>query len=152
MGLDMYLEGHKYLSSSGGKKRPTCKDGHEIQSTTLDLGYWRKHPNLHGYIVNTYANGVDECQAIQLNAKELEDIADAIETNRLPHTEGFFFGTSEWHQETVKEDAQKFLDRLKDGLGAREAFDADHDAITVRPRCNHAAIMRRSRGNHAVIA
>ena len=108
MGLDMYLEGHKYHSRSGGKKRPTCKDGHEIQSTTLDLGYWRKHPNLHGYIVNTYANGVDECQAIQLNAKELEDIADAIETNRLPHTEGFFFGTSEWHQETVKEDAQKF--------------------------------------------
>jgi hypothetical protein len=23
-----------------------------------DLGYWRKHPNLHGYIINTFAEGV----------------------------------------------------------------------------------------------
>ena len=108
MGLDMYLEGHKYHPSHGDNVRPTCKGGHEIKSTTLDLGYWRKHPNLHGYIVNTYANGVDECQKIVLNSDALEDIANALEENRLPHTQGFFFGNSEWHEEGVKEDAETF--------------------------------------------
>ena len=39
MGLDMYLEGHKYHPSHGDNVRPTCKGGHEIKSTTLDLGF-----------------------------------------------------------------------------------------------------------------
>jgi len=108
MGLDMYLEGHKFHSKSGGKQRPTCSDGHAIKSTTLDLGQWRKHPNLHGYIVNTYADGKDECQQILLNADQLEDIACAIELDRLPHTEGFFFGTSEWHEEDKTKNATTF--------------------------------------------
>lgn len=95
MGLDMYLEGHKAHARYGNKPRPTCPDGFEIKSTTVDLGQWRKHPNLHGYIVNTYAEGEDECQKIYLDSEQLEDIADAIENNRLPHTEGFFFGKSE---------------------------------------------------------
>ena len=72
------------------------------------MGYWRKHPNLHGYIVNTYAEGKDDCQEIMLNANDLEDIACAIELDRLPHTEGFFFGTSEWHEEDKKENAEIF--------------------------------------------
>ena len=112
MGLDMYLEGHKFNSSyyANGylKPRPTCPDGFEIKSTTLDLGYWRKHPNLHGYIINTYAEGEDECQKIYLDDEQLEDIADAIENNRLPHTEGFFFGKSEWHEEEKAKNAEKF--------------------------------------------
>ena len=74
MGLDMYLEGHKFHSSyylnGYPKPKPTCPDGFEIKSTTLDLGYWRKHPNLHGYIVNTYAEGKDECQEIYLDAEQ----------------------------------------------------------------------------------
>jgi hypothetical protein len=27
-----------------------------------EVGYWRKHPDLHGYIVETFADGVDACQ------------------------------------------------------------------------------------------
>ena len=108
MGLDMSLEGHKDHATSGGKERPTCSDGHPISSTTLDLGYWRKHPNLHGYIVKTYAKGKDECQQILLNADQLEDIACAIELDRLPHTEGFFFGTSDWHEDEKTKNAATF--------------------------------------------
>lgn len=71
MGLDMFLR-------AGGK----------------EIGYWRKHPNLHGYIVNTFANGVDECQPIPLSLSDVNDILHAIENDLLPHTVGFFFGTS----------------------------------------------------------
>ena len=110
MGLDMYLCGEKYhrqYNKGEELERPTT-DGIPQKSVQLDLGYWRKHPNLHGYIVNTYAEGKDECQEIMLNANDLEDIACAIELDRLPHTEGFFFGTSEWHEEDKKENAEIF--------------------------------------------
>ena len=60
----------------------------------LDLGYWRKHPDLHGYIVQTFAGGADKCQEIKLDAAALRKAIAAVEAGELPHTEGFFFGTS----------------------------------------------------------
>jgi len=59
-----------------------------------ELAYWRKHPNLHGYIVNTFAGGVDECQKIDLDIDSLNKIIDAVNLGALPTTTGFFFGTS----------------------------------------------------------
>ena len=82
MGLDMYLNGYDRVLSAMGK------DDNE------ELGYWRKHPNLHGYIVQTFAGGVDECQMIPLTRANLLDIINAVKAKRLPHTTGFFFGTS----------------------------------------------------------
>jgi hypothetical protein len=116
MGLDMYLDGIKFHSTFGKDEngntikveRPKCKDGHDIKRSVIDFGYWRKHPDLHGYIVNTYADGVDECQEIELSANDLEDIACAIELDKLPHTEGFFFGTSEWHKDDKEKNADIF--------------------------------------------
>ena len=32
-------------------------DGYPVTSTRIDLGYWRKHADLHGYVVNTFADG-----------------------------------------------------------------------------------------------
>ena len=76
MGLDMYLIGG-------------TNDRDEKQ-----IGYWRKHPNLHGYIVKQYAGGVDECQRIDLTADDIENIIMAVEEENLPPTTGFFFGQS----------------------------------------------------------
>jgi len=59
MGLDMFLHGEKYFWGHNGK-RPK-EDGFEVKEHILELGYWRKHPNLHGYIVQTFADGKDEC-------------------------------------------------------------------------------------------
>lgn len=59
-----------------------------------ELAYWRKHPNLHGYIVNTFAGGVDECQKIDLDLESLHKIIDAVNLGKLTTTTGFFFGTS----------------------------------------------------------
>lgn len=74
MGLDMYLMD---------------------EATNTEIGYWRKHPNLHGYIVNTFANGVDECQKIPLSEDDIKNIIQAVKTKSLPHTTGFFFGSSD---------------------------------------------------------
>lgn len=66
----------------------------ESRANDSELCYWRKHPDLHGYIVNTFANGVDECQEIPLSKECVQAILLASEEDGLPHTEGFFFGTS----------------------------------------------------------
>ena len=91
MGLDMYLKGEKFAQFN----KPRQEDGFNISSIILELGYWRKHPNLHGFIVEQFANGVDTCQRINLTADNVRQIIKAIKKRSLPHTEGFFFGTSD---------------------------------------------------------
>lgn len=94
MGLDMHLLGRKILWAIDGAK-PRMEDGFPVDDMTLNLGYWRKHPNLHGYIVQTFADGVDNCQQIDLTKDQMAQIIAAIREKRLPHTTGFFFGASD---------------------------------------------------------
>lgn len=96
MGLDMYLRGEKfYWSIWNNPDQEKKEDDYSVETVWLRLGYWRKHPNLHGYIVNTFAEGKDECQDIWLDVEHIEQIIQAIKDQNLPHTEGFFFGSSE---------------------------------------------------------
>lgn len=98
MGLDMYLHGNKYHWTDWQKppdQRRPMEDGFELSEKTLQLGYWRKHPNLHGYIVQTFAHNIDNCEPIDLSADDLQKIIDAVARNALPYTEGFFFGVSD---------------------------------------------------------
>ena len=90
MGLDMYLEGKTF-----NWKRDAKHDGFPIIGVTLELGYWRKHPNLHGFIVQTFADGLDECQDIPLTADAIRQIIAAVKAKSLPSTSGFFFGRSD---------------------------------------------------------
>ena len=127
MGLDMYMTGHKHFvpdfnSASKGdveafdenEGRPVDPDGEAIESAEYRLGYWRKFAPLHTFIVRQYADGVDECQRIDLETDDLLEIAEVIEGNKLPADEncgGFFFGDGEiWahHLEEAKEYAAQF--------------------------------------------
>jgi hypothetical protein len=96
MGLDMYLEGRMYQWTNW--KHPETDErrhGKRVKEVTVELGYWRKHPDLHGFIVNAFADGKDECQDIELSKDDVEKIIEAIETDNLAHgTDGFFFGRS----------------------------------------------------------
>lgn len=109
MGLDMYLKGKKYIKPDyEGKKAVQLEDGFPVQQRVLELGYWRKHPNLHGFIVQKFANGKDECQEIEKEA--LESIINATKKGLLPETQGFFFGqSSKEHDEPTLEIIQKAL-------------------------------------------
>lgn len=95
MGLDMYLTGEKFLMTDWeNPANKVMEDGYRVKERHLELGYWRKHPNLHGYIVKEFADGEDECQRIELNQDDIKKILLAVEAGMLPHTEGFFFGES----------------------------------------------------------
>lgn len=96
MGLDMHLNGEKYFWTNWQEpEKNIMEDGFRVKEKQLDLGYWRKHPNLHGYIVATFADGKDECQSIYLPEEAMLNIIDAIKGKRLIPTKGFFFGESD---------------------------------------------------------
>jgi hypothetical protein len=87
MGLDMYLTGEKFFPNFK-VERPVDIDGDQIQLLEVSLGYWRKFGPLHAYIVNTFADGVDECQRIDLEEGDLVAIAEAIMAEKLTPNEG----------------------------------------------------------------
>ena len=66
-----------------------------------DIAYWRKHPNLHGWMAQRWLqregnelretdnfNGIE----FELTADDLDDLEYAVKKRRLPGTSGFFFG------------------------------------------------------------
>jgi len=131
MGLDMYLEGEKYRFTDWENPENNLKqDGFKVIKVILDIGYWRKHPNLHGFIVETFADGVDKCQEIYISAEHLQTIKDAVVNDNLTYTEGFFFGKSydrhskdkdeaEWGQQEYDETIE-ILDKAIQWLGVKE--------------------------------
>ena len=92
MGLDMYLSGRKRWYGVSG---PKDEHGYQIEEVSVVLGYWRKHANLHGYIVQRFASGEDNCQDIDLTLENLNELLEVVKAPELmPMTEGFFFGSS----------------------------------------------------------
>lgn len=133
MGLDMYLEGHTYLwgklSNDMTEEEKTesinevfephkCKKP-PMKGGIYRLGYWRKHSDLHGYIVKAFAKGVDECQQIYLSDKDLEKLREAVNNFQLPHTEGFFFGASD-HTEEERQRDNAIIDHALEWLNTEE--------------------------------
>lgn len=62
--------------------------------------YWRKHPNLQGWMQELYIakGGVSpdfNCVPVRLLAEDLDRLEAAVRNDLLPLTRGFFFGTSD---------------------------------------------------------
>ena len=116
MGLDMYA----YVATREGQQREYY-DGAEWDEITKDfvntktnkpreIAYWRKHPNLHGWMEQLWRdkkylvqptnasapvqsdsdtfNGIE----IELTAEDLDELERAVVHKKLPSTRGFFFG------------------------------------------------------------
>lgn len=122
MGLDMYMQGHCYKH---GSNRETI-DGFPVKQMIVELGYWRKHANLHGFIVQEFADGKDECQEIELSAENIQTIIEAVKTNALPHTTGFFFGQSAQPGDPYyEEEYANTIAQLEDALKWYEGKEPD---------------------------
>jgi hypothetical protein len=86
MGLDQYLRGRKYFwqagngRGSGARQLPGCptEDGFPVQEIVVALGYWRKHQDLHDWIVRNLAAGTDDCEPIDLTAEDIVKIMEAV--------------------------------------------------------------------------
>jgi hypothetical protein len=115
MGLDMYLTG---IPVDAVRDVDGRFEG-------VELGYWRKHPDLHGFIVRTFADGVDECQEIELSADALTCILRAVIDESLPKTSGFFFGESQGANDQETDDQLlKAIDWLSKEKGRKVVYQA----------------------------
>lgn len=109
----MYLTGETYISKD--RENPSnhiIEEGYRLKGKQYDLGYWRKHPDLHGFIVTEFADGIDDCRRIHLDPEQIKRIILALQRNELPHTEGFFFGASENDDEQIREGVEIFSKAL----------------------------------------
>lgn len=92
MGLDMYA-----YTTATPHLPPVDFDA---PSDTQRIHYWRKHPNLHGWMQQLYVEkgGIAtsfNCVNVALTEADLDRLEDAIRRQRLPETIGFFFGLSD---------------------------------------------------------
>ena len=87
MGLDMFA----YTASK------SQADPDSEQCGQREIAYWRKHPNLHGWMERLAQeknvdydsfNGVE----LELTWEDLEELERAVTHKQLPATGGFFFG------------------------------------------------------------
>lgn len=149
MGLDMYLavdaeatkEMLHTLVDQAGLLQHWEYDGGPVKALGKDdewpiVAYWRKANAIHGWIVATQANGVDECQRIRMPRRVLEDLVvrckkvltahaaggdqqmkmEAEAQGLLP-TRGFFFGGYDL-DEYYREDLQITIDQIEKVLAA----------------------------------
>ena len=113
MGLDQYAHA---IDNNGEKE---------------ELAYWRKHPNLQGWMENLWhekgcpgkseepnSMGLSDfnCVPVELDYDDLDRLEKAINTKGLPDTEGFFFGSDS--DEYYRENDLEFI------KNAREALDS----------------------------
>ena len=86
-----------------------------------ELQYWRKHPNLHGWMQNLYdmKGGVSpdfNGDCVVLDSEDLDNLEQDIKDGNLPDTSGFFFGQSnEDEDETDLEFVSKAREAIKEG-------------------------------------
>ena len=102
MGLDMYL----------------------YRKDVDQVAYWRKDNAIHNWFITNYANGVDDCSAIEVDRIGLIALRDVclhvseagtaeLALELLPPVAGFFFGSDqvdEWYWEGIKETAEKLTE------------------------------------------
>jgi len=114
MGLDMYA--YKTKADLNGQE----VDFSNNNVDTEDLHYWRKHPNLHGWMEELYyeKGGKDDSfngSCVVLTEGDLDALEEDIKNGNLPQTSGFFFGQS---------DGDEVNDDLEFVAKAREAIEA----------------------------
>ena len=130
MGLDMYLEGVKYISAYEKIDGKFVKTRKRQIVKTLEI-YWRKANAIHNWFVNNIQEGEDDCRYYELEKEQLIDLRNtckkvlkdnSLKEELLPTQGGFFFGGTDYDEyyyndlkETVKE-----IDRL---LSMNDEYD-----------------------------
>ena len=102
MGLDMYA----YVAARAGQQ-DEFYEGSELDKESgeyvnakvtkpIEIAYWRKHPNLHGWFEQLYrergGEGDFNGDELELFREDIDSLEQAVLDGDLPATSGFFFG------------------------------------------------------------
>jgi hypothetical protein len=120
VGLDQYAFSIRPYDWDG-KEVDFKVDSDDTGIQTHEVHYWRKHPNLHGWMEALYwargGEGIDgifgkafNCRTLRLTAEDLDALEKAILADELPPTSGFFFGETDG---TEKDDDLHFVESAR---------------------------------------
>jgi hypothetical protein len=109
MGLDMYA----YTAT---------KPDADYETEQREIAYWRKHPNLHGWMKQLWEykmmaegksiddrtfNGIE----LELDWQDIDELEQDVKEGKLPETTGFFFG--EGADDYYKDKDLEFIKRAR---------------------------------------
>lgn len=119
MGLDMYVQRVVNPDEPSPIHLITEADYVPFEGAQVeDLFYWRKHPNVHGWMANLYYkkggkdedfNGVN----VVLTKEDIDQFEQDVLNGNLPETMGFFFGESD---DSRREEDLEFIARARKEL------------------------------------
>jgi hypothetical protein len=126
MGLDMYAWRVKAKDAIGDFEIARNEEG---RAEVEEMFYWRKHHDLHGWMERLYRakGGTKEsfnCVSVRLTMDDLQLLENDVLANKLPETQGFFFGTNPPDEYTMKQDME-FIANAKMVIAAGDAVYYD---------------------------
>ena len=124
MGLDMYLNAKRYLSSFNDQDKEvaatvqklfpelegrtgTFGDRSCVQQIEISVGYWRKANAIHDWFVKNVQDGEDECRPHSVSRAQLTELKELCQqvlndknlaAELLPTASGFFFGGTDYDE------------------------------------------------------
>lgn len=116
MGLDMYA----YTTNRQIKSSVDFT----VEPADKQLHYWRKHPNLHGWMEGLYrkkgGTQTFNCTSVLLTLEDIDALERAIRAGLLPETCGFFFGASDGSE---RDDDLEFISHARAELaGGQQVY------------------------------
>ena len=126
MGLDQYANARK-------GEPTTDEDGYKRWEDSYELAYWRKHPNLQGFMEELWIEkgtpGLDpkdvgsrfgsdfNCIDLELTPEDINTLEEGLDSVGLPETNGFFFGddADEYYAELDREFIVAARNAIKNG-------------------------------------
>ena len=125
MGLDMSLNGRRFIASWGGDAERalsqdirsnmhdagiTLPESADIQNIEVEFISWRKANAIHKWFVTNVQDGADDCDDYVVEwdqLAELKDLCDKViadpelATELLPTGSGFFFGVTDYDADYI---------------------------------------------------
>ena len=93
---------------------------HETLTETItrtEIGYWRKHNALEGWMCDLYekqgGEGEFNCKKVTLDKDDLDKLEEVVKAGDLPETVGFFFGDCTKDNKEYKENDLEFIAKAR---------------------------------------
>ena len=126
MGLDMFAWRVAKEDAIGDFEIGKNADG---ESNVEEIFYWRKHHDLHGWMERLYRSkgGTAQsfnCVRVRLTKTDLDLLEHDVLNNKLPQTQGFFFGDNPPDEDSMKRDME-FISAAKVAIATGDAVYYD---------------------------